>query len=81
MVVDKGIGVVAVRPIPRGTLILQEEALFLQDETSGITAESVKEALDTLEKDRQREFLALKNSRRGEMNTMLGIFKVSCFRR
>jgi hypothetical protein len=76
MTFGKGIGIVAVRPIPKGTLILQEPPLFLLEEDK-ITAESVKEAVNKLEKAQQREFMGLKNSRRGKIvSTMLGIFKV-----
>jgi hypothetical protein len=76
MTFGKGIGIVAVRPIPKGTLILQEPPLFLLEEDK-ITAESVKEAVSKLEKAQQREFMGLKNSRRGKIvSTMLGIFKV-----
>jgi hypothetical protein len=73
--VEKGIGVVSIRTIPKGTLLLQETPLIIQDE--GATGDTIKEALDAIDRDKQREFLALTNSHRGQMNTLLGIFRVS----
>ena len=73
--VEKGIGVVSIRTIPRGTLLLQETPLIIQDE--GATGDTIKEALDDIDREKQREFLALTNSHRGQMNTLLGIFRVS----
>ena len=71
---EKGIGVGAVRSVPRGTLLLQESPLVIQDASA--TGETVKAALDLLPREKQREFLALTNQHRGTMNTLLGIFRV-----
>ncbi|KZT34899.1 SET domain-containing protein [Sistotremastrum suecicum HHB10207 ss-3] len=72
---EKGLGIVAVKPIPKGTLILSEQALFKLDASA--SAEEIKDTLDSLSREEQREFLALTNTFRGEMKTLAGIFKTN----
>ncbi|KZT70028.1 SET domain-containing protein [Daedalea quercina L-15889] len=76
---DKGKGVVATQPLPRGAIFLEEQPLFTQD--PGCTNSNILSALVNCTRDEQREYFKLANAYKngGKVLPALAIFRTNSF--
>ncbi|KAH9910841.1 uncharacterized protein B0H18DRAFT_1129420 [Fomitopsis serialis] len=76
---DKDKGLVAIQPLPRGTVFLEERPLFTQD--PGCTNSNVLSALAGCTRDEQREYFTLSNAYKsgGKVLPALAIFQTNSF--
>ncbi|KAH9836264.1 SET domain-containing protein [Rhodofomes roseus] len=76
---DKGKGLVATQPLPKGAVFLEEKPLFTQN--AGCTNSNILSALANCTRDEQREYFTLCNAYKtsGKVLPALAIFQTNSF--